>query len=201
MFQLPGLLLQKKKKNKEKPPIYPSSAPTPVLPFWNKPVGHLCCYFLDLTPQICSLNKTFRLCTIFQSTLSSPFRSQLKLHLFQLWNESPRLATPAASRSHSCLLHHYDRVYYCLLSTHLWCQNLASVPWHQIKSQRQSLGWSRNSFIELPGKGDHSRLTMPSKLRVPTWSRWVHEKSLQLCLTLCDPMDHSPPGSSVHGIL
>ena len=24
---------------------------------------------------------------------------------------------------------------------------------------------------------------------------------LQLCLTLCDPMDCSPPGSSVHGIL
>ena len=23
----------------------------------------------------------------------------------------------------------------------------------------------------------------------------------QLCLTLCDPMDFSPPGSSVHGIL
>ena len=26
-------------------------------------------------------------------------------------------------------------------------------------------------------------------------------KSLQSCLILCDPMDHSPPGSSVHGIL
>ena len=26
-------------------------------------------------------------------------------------------------------------------------------------------------------------------------------KSLQSCRTLCDPMDHSPPGSSVHGIL
>ena len=26
-------------------------------------------------------------------------------------------------------------------------------------------------------------------------------KSLQPCLTLCDPMDCSPPGSSVHGIL
>ena len=26
-------------------------------------------------------------------------------------------------------------------------------------------------------------------------------KSLQLCLTLCDPIDGSPPGSSVHGIL
>ena len=28
-----------------------------------------------------------------------------------------------------------------------------------------------------------------------------HAKSLQLCLTPCDPMDHYPPGSSVHGIL
>ena len=26
-------------------------------------------------------------------------------------------------------------------------------------------------------------------------------KSLQLCLTLCDPIDDSPPGSSVPGIL
>ena len=26
-------------------------------------------------------------------------------------------------------------------------------------------------------------------------------KSLQLCSTLCEPMDYSPPGSSVHGIL
>ena len=26
-------------------------------------------------------------------------------------------------------------------------------------------------------------------------------KSLQSCLTLCDPMDCSPPGFSVHGIL
>ena len=30
---------------------------------------------------------------------------------------------------------------------------------------------------------------------------WVHAKSLQLCLTLCDPADCSLPGSSVHGIL
>ena len=27
-----------------------------------------------------------------------------------------------------------------------------------------------------------------------------HAKSLQLCPTLCDSMDYSPPGSSVHGI-
>ena len=29
----------------------------------------------------------------------------------------------------------------------------------------------------------------------------MHDKSLQSCPTLCDPMDCSPPGSSVHGIL
>ena len=29
----------------------------------------------------------------------------------------------------------------------------------------------------------------------------VHAKSLQSCPTLCDPMDCSPPGSSVHRIL
>ena len=29
----------------------------------------------------------------------------------------------------------------------------------------------------------------------------VHDQLLQSCLTLCDLMDHSPPGSSVHGIL
>ena len=29
----------------------------------------------------------------------------------------------------------------------------------------------------------------------------VHAKSLQSCLTLCDPVDCSPPGSSIQGIL
>ena len=29
----------------------------------------------------------------------------------------------------------------------------------------------------------------------------MHAKWLQLCLTLCNPIDSSPPGSSVHGIL
>ena len=28
----------------------------------------------------------------------------------------------------------------------------------------------------------------------------MHAKSLQSCVTLCDPMDRSLPGSSVHGI-
>ena len=33
------------------------------------------------------------------------------------------------------------------------------------------------------------------------WNACVHAKLLQLCLAFCNPMDHSPPGSSVHGIL
>ena len=33
------------------------------------------------------------------------------------------------------------------------------------------------------------------------WAGCVHAKLLQSCLTLCDPMDCSPPGSSIHGIL
>ena len=33
------------------------------------------------------------------------------------------------------------------------------------------------------------------------WMEKVCAQSLQLCPTLCDPMDHGLPGSSVHGIL
>ena len=32
------------------------------------------------------------------------------------------------------------------------------------------------------------------------WRSLCRGQSLQWCPTLCDPMDHSPPGSSVHGI-
>ena len=36
-------------------------------------------------------------------------------------------------------------------------------------------------------------------LLVPHVCMWVYGKSLQLCLTVCDPMDYSLPGSSIHG--
>ena len=40
-------------------------------------------------------------------------------------------------------------------------------------------------------------------LAVPSsnWAAAAFAKSLQLCPTLCDPVDGSPPGSSVPGIL
>ena len=54
-----------------------------------------------------------------------------------------------------------------------------------------SLGFSRK---------EHWRgLPFPSPTRM--LARFSHAKSLQSCSTLCDPMDSSPPGSSVHGIL
>ena len=33
------------------------------------------------------------------------------------------------------------------------------------------------------------------------YKHYVHAKSLHLCLTLCNPMDCSPPVSFVHGML
>ena len=45
------------------------------------------------------------------------------------------------------------------------------------------------------------RLSFEQMNLVSEWvSEWVIEAA-QLCPTLCDPMDCSPPGSSVHGIL
>ena len=38
-------------------------------------------------------------------------------------------------------------------------------------------------------------------IRLHLGSAYMPVKSLQSCLTLCDAMDCSPPGSSVHGIL
>ena len=53
------------------------------------------------------------------------------------------------------------------------------------------------------GKGKVSWVTNPnlSYLVVISNTDCMRAKSLQCCLTLCDPMDYSLPGSSVHGIL
>ena len=51
-----------------------------------------------------------------------------------------------------------------------------------------SLGFSRQEYW--------SGFPFPSPMHA-----CMRAKSLQLCPTLCDSMDSSPPGSSVHGIL
>ena len=51
--------------------------------------------------------------------------------------------------------------------------------------------------FETPGpQGQHSRAREIRRMQAR-----VRAKLLQLCLTLCGPMDRSPLGSSVHGIL
>ena len=47
----------------------------------------------------------------------------------------------------------------------------------------------------------HFELNFCMRCKFVCGVRCVHAKSFQLCPTLCDPMDHSLPGSSVHGIL
>ena len=78
--------------------------------------------------------------------------------------------------SHALLLNlHCERGYKGLI----WCLNAATVP-----------------YVNL---GFHSHLTSFSLMQ--SLYAAAAAKSLQLCLTLCNPIDGSPPGSPVPGIL
>ena len=57
----------------------------------------------------------------------------------------------------------------------------------------------RDVIGSLQQLGERSKIGCISPLS--QMNTWVHAKLLQSCPTLCDPMDCSPPGSSVHGIL
>ena len=54
---------------------------------------------------------------------------------------------------------------------------------------------------ETPGKQKSLNPPPAPWTNSTSFSLCVCAKSLQSCLNLCDPMDCSPPGSSVHGIL
>ena len=60
-----------------------------------------------------------------------------------------------------------------------------------------SLGYIFSSSL----KFDLQTCAFPSPVCAHLVNSYGHAKSLQVCPTLCHPMDHSPPGSSVHGIL
>ena len=53
----------------------------------------------------------------------------------------------------------------------------------------------------LPAPGSSSPIHCLGDLTMAPKDMHMHAKSLQLCPTLCNPMDYSPSGSSVHGIL
>ena len=50
-------------------------------------------------------------------------------------------------------------------------------------------------------KGDIETLLVPLFLALWNFTAAAAAKSLQLCPTLCDPIDGSPPGSPIPGIL
>ena len=76
------------------------------------------------------------------------------------------------------------------------CQSVPSVGFLPVIELRS---WVRSSEKEVGRAG--------VKESGPCWSQGevaamcVHAKSPQSCPTLCDPVDQSPPGSSVQGIL
>ena len=63
---------------------------------------------------------------------------------------------------------------------------------------------SLQSLTNVNPASPHSEYGFLSYLQSPVeipQSSFLCAQSLQSCPTLCDPMDHGPPGSSVHGIL
>ena len=59
--------------------------------------------------------------------------------------------------------------------------------------------WDKASHLRLWGRTPLS-LSLSIYIYICIYICAVHAKSLQLCPTLCDPLDYSLPGSSVHGI-
>ena len=64
------------------------------------------------------------------------------------------------------------------------------------KTQQWLSDWKRLSFIPVPKKGNAKECS-----DYHTVAAAAAAKSLQSCPTLCDPIDGSPPGSPIPGIL
>ena len=72
---------------------------------------------------------------------------------------------------------------------------LLVTPWTAAHQAPLSMGFSRQEYW--------SGVPLPSPYELSVITRILKSKSevAQSCVTLCNPMDCSPPGSSVHGIL
>jgi len=68
---------------------------------------------------------------------------------------------------------------------------LLAIPWTAAYQAPPPMGFSRQEYW--------SGLPLPSPHQMPAAA--AAAKSLQLCPPLCDPIDGSPPGSLVPGIL
>ena len=66
------------------------------------------------------------------------------------------------------------------------------------KTQQWPQDCKRSVFIPIQKKGNAKECS--NYRTIAFISAAAAAKSLQSCLTLCDPIDGSPPGSSIHGI-
>ena len=79
----------------------------------------------------------------------------------------------------------------------LWLSSIPVYAKQYIKKQR----------YHFSNKGPYSQIIFPvvtyrcERYTIKKIAAAAAAKSLQLCLTLCDPIDSSPPGSAVPGIL
>ena len=67
------------------------------------------------------------------------------------------------------------------------------------KTKQWPQDWKRSVFIPIPKKGNAKECSNYNTVALT--SAAATAKSLQSCPTLCDPIDGSPPGSPVPGIL
>ena len=74
-----------------------------------------------------------------------------------------------------------------LLLSHFSCVRLCATPQMAAHQAPLSLGFFRQEHW--------------SGVAMSFSTACMQARSLQSCLTLCDPMDSSPPGSAVQGIL
>ena len=101
----------------------------------------------------------------------------------------------------------------CPVCQSLSCVQLLVTPWNVARQAPLSLGYARQEYwsgLPFPSPG-LCPVTAPNIQRFLGFSKlftvWIRcavlccSKSLQWCLTLCGPMDCSPPASSVYGIL
>ena len=78
---------------------------------------------------------------------------------------------------------------------------LQSICQQNWKTQQWSQDWKRSVFIPIPKKGNGKECSNYRMIALISDTTAATAKSLQLCPTLCDPIDGSPPGSPVPGIL
>ena len=67
------------------------------------------------------------------------------------------------------------------------------------KTQQWPQDWKRSVFIPIPKSNDKECSNYHTIVLISQASKSESEVA-QSCPTLCNPMDHSLPGSSVHGI-